>query len=72
MANFQQALNQLMSDPAFAGRVAKEPQDFLKDHKLDANEVLSLMQVWLASGDPDAKAGIMNLCHCCCGQTVEQ
>ena len=67
MAQFEQALKKLVEDVKYREAVIKDPKRLTKDHKqLDANEMLLLMQVWLASDHPDAVAFIIRLCHCCC------
>ena len=70
MAQFEQALKKLVEDAKYREDVIKDPKRLTKDYKqLDANEMLLLMQVWLASGHPDAAMSIISLCHCCSSHT---
>ena len=66
MAAFEQALKKLMEDQNYRNLVVKEPQRLTQDYKLGVKDLLVLMQVWDASGHPEALS-IINLCHCCCG-----
>jgi len=69
MAQFEQALRKLMEDRHYREQVIKEPARLKKEYgKLEAQELLLLMQVWQATGDPEA-ISIFNLCHCCCSHT---
>jgi hypothetical protein len=65
MAEFEQALKRLIEDPGFSKEVTKDPSRLTKDFKgLEVKDMLLLMQVWHASGDPEAM-NILTLCHCC-------
>ena len=68
MADFEQALKKLVEDRNYRNLVVKEPQCLTQDYKLGVKDLLVLMQVWEASGDP-AALGIIDLCHCCCGHS---
>ena len=60
MAQFEHVLKKLVEDVKYREAVAKDPQRLTKDFQhLDANEMLVLMQVWLASGHPDAPASLI-------------
>jgi hypothetical protein len=66
MSDFQQVLKRLVEDPHFRDAVANDSSRLQKDFKnLDTKDVLLLMQVWHASGDPKA-ASMLSMCHCCC------
>jgi hypothetical protein len=66
MAQFEQALRKLMDDRHYRELVIKEPTRLTKDYsELGVQEILLLMQVWQASGHPEAFS-IISLCHCCC------
>jgi hypothetical protein len=69
MAQFEQALKRLVEDSKYRESVIKEPNRIIRDFKLDAQEILLLMQVWHATGDPRALPGGIDLCHCCCGSS---
>jgi hypothetical protein len=65
MSGFEQALKKLIEDPRYGEAVIKDPKRLTDDYKqLDLQEILLLMQVWHASGDPRALPMIV-LCHCC-------
>jgi hypothetical protein len=67
MAGFEQALKRLLEDPRYREAVVKNPTRLTEEHnRLDAQEILLLMQVWHASGNPRAEASILTICHCCC------
>jgi hypothetical protein len=68
MANhFEQALKKLVEDRHYREAVAKDSNRLTADFKqLEPRELLVLMQVWLATGDPAAMR-MIDLCHCCCG-----
>jgi hypothetical protein len=67
VAQFEQVLKKLVEDPKYREAVVSDPSRLTKDFSgLDAGEVLLLMQVWHATGDPGA-ARMIVLCHCCCG-----
>jgi hypothetical protein len=66
MTHFEQALKKLIDDGNYRQAVIQDPQRLTNDfQQLDADEILLLMQAWLASGHPDAAASILTLCHCC-------
>lgn len=66
MAGFQEALKRLIEDPKYSAAVIKDPTRLHKDFKnLVPQEMLLLMQVWHATGSPDAAMNILELCHCC-------
>jgi hypothetical protein len=68
MADFEHALKRLVEDRRFRDAVADEPSRLSKDFKgLEPHEILLLMQVWHATGDPNARSFMITLCHCCCG-----
>jgi hypothetical protein len=69
MAQFELALKKLVDDANYRNAVSKDFHRLTADFgQLEAQEMLLLMQVWLASGRPDAVAFLsINLCHCCCG-----
>jgi hypothetical protein len=70
MAGFQETLKKLVDDPKFAEEVAKDPARLTREQaQLEAHEMLALMQAWHATGDKEAFASIITLCHCCCGST---
>jgi hypothetical protein len=67
MAQFEEALKKLVQDPKFRGAVVTDPDRLKKEFsRLDPSEILLLLQVWHATGDPEAVSMIW-LCHCCCG-----
>jgi hypothetical protein len=67
MSNFEQALKKLVEDPRYREAVISEPTRLTTDYKsLQPNELLLLMQVWHATGHPEAMS-ILSMCHCCCG-----
>jgi hypothetical protein len=67
VARFEEVLKKLVEDAVYRDEVARDPDRLTKDFQQQAaNDMLVLMQVWLASGHPDASASIINLCHCCC------
>lgn len=68
MTQFEQVLKKLVEDVKYREAVIQDPQRLKRDHQqLEASEILLLMQVWLASGHPDAAKSIIELCHCCTG-----
>jgi hypothetical protein len=68
MGQFQDALKKLVEDRKYRDEVAVDPSRLTKDYKLETPEILLLLQVWHATGDPQA-LGSWWLCHCCCGFT---
>jgi hypothetical protein len=67
MSQFEQALKKLVEDPQYREAVIKDSDRLTKDYKgLDAQEILLLMQVWVASGAPGALLPPILMCHCCC------
>jgi hypothetical protein len=68
MAQFERALKQLVEDPAYADTVSKDWNRLRTDYNdLEPQELILLMQVWNASGHPEAlRFSWWNLCHCCC------
>jgi hypothetical protein len=70
MADFERALNKLITDAYFREAViedwAKLTQEF---GGLTGEELLLLMQVWNATTDED-KVLAITLCHCCCSTEV--
>jgi hypothetical protein len=64
MSGFQQALKKLVDDQHYGEAVAQDASQLQNEFKLDAREMLLLMQVWHASGDAKAMS-IVKLCHCC-------
>jgi len=70
MAQFEQALKKLVEDANYREAVVKDSSRLMRDYpRLEPQEILLLMQVWLASGDPDAAASMITLCHCCTSHT---
>jgi hypothetical protein len=71
MSDFERALKSLIEDSNYRDAVNDDWTRLSKDFKgLDPQELLLLMQVWNASGHPQARESAINLCHCCC-QSVE-
>jgi hypothetical protein len=69
MAQFEEALKRLVEDAKFRTAVVADPDSLTKNYsRLAPNEILLLLQVWHATGDPEA-ARMIWLCHCCCGHT---
>jgi hypothetical protein len=67
-SQFEQALKKLVEDRQYREAVIKEPSRLTADYKnLQVQELLLLMQVWQATGHPDATSLMITLCHCCCG-----
>lgn len=67
MAQFEQALKKLVEDTHYQDAVVRDPSRLKKDfQRLEPQEMLLLMQVWLATGHSDAAIGLADLCHCCC------
>jgi hypothetical protein len=67
MPGFEEALKRLVEDPHYREAVIQDFTVLKRDHSLSASELVTLMQVWVASGHRTA-ASIWNLCHCCCSQ----
>jgi hypothetical protein len=67
VARFEEVLKKLVEDAVYRDEVARDPDRLTKDFQQQAaNDMLVLMQVWLASGHPDAAASLIDMCHCCC------
>jgi hypothetical protein len=65
MAGFEEALKRLVEDSHYREAVVRDPARMTNDYKeLDPQELLLLMQVWHATGDPRAQ-NILTICHCC-------
>jgi hypothetical protein len=72
MNQFEEALKKLVGDAKFRDAVVANPDRLTKDFsRLDPREILLLLQVWHATGDPEALRMIW-LCHCCCGFTTKR
>jgi hypothetical protein len=72
MAQFEDALKRLVQDQQYRDAVVADPNRLTKDFSaLDPSEILLLLQVWHATGDPEALRMIW-LCHCCCGGTTKK
>jgi hypothetical protein len=72
MSGFEQVLKRLVEDRQYRDAVVSDPARITQDYKaLDPRELLLLMQIWHASGDPRA-ANIITMCHCCCGSEERQ
>ena len=71
MAGFEQALKQLIEDPKYRTAVAKDTAHLKTDHKLTAEELVLLMQVWVSSSET-ARMSIWDLCHCCCSTSAQK
>lgn len=71
MAGFEQALKQLVEDSDYRAKVAKDSAHLKTDHKLSAQELVVLMQVWVNS-DEAARMSIWDMCHCCCSTTASK
>jgi hypothetical protein len=70
MAHFEQALKKLVEDANYRKAVIQDPKLLAADHKhLTANEMLLLMQIWLAAQPGAATESILTLCHCCTGHS---
>jgi hypothetical protein len=65
MAQFEQALKQLVEDPTYRGAVVEDWNRLTKDYRLETHELMLLMQVWQATGR-DADLLPIMMCHCCC------
>ena len=68
MAQFEAALKRLVEDPRYREVVIKDSNRLAADYKeLEPQELILLMQVWHATGHPEALAlSSWFLCHCCC------
>jgi hypothetical protein len=68
MAGFESALKQLVEDRSYADAVSKDSNLLRNDYsELEPHELILLMQVWNATGHPEAlRFSWWNLCHCCC------
>ena len=68
MAQFEEALKKLVEDPQYRDAVIKDFSRLRNDYpQLEPQELILLMQVWHASGHPEAlRFSWWNLCHCCC------
>jgi hypothetical protein len=71
MAQFEDALKKLVEDPRYREAVIKDYKRLTTDYKqLEPQDLMLLMQVWHATGHPEALAiSSWFLCHCCCGHT---
>lgn len=69
MTHFEQALKKLIEDPKYREAVIRDSDRLTSDYRgLEPHELILLMQVWHATGDPEAM-NIITLCHCCCSTT---
>ena len=69
MTDFDQALKRLVDDPTYRTAVSDDWTRLTHDYKgLDPQELALLMQVWHATGHPQAQETIAVICHCCCQQ----
>jgi len=73
MAQFEYALKRLVEDPGYADAVSQDWNQLRNDYgELEPQELILLMQVWNASGHPEAlRLSWWFLCHCCCS-TLEK
>ena len=68
MTPFERALQRLMEDPNYRQAVIDDSSRLTNDfNELNPQELLLLMQVWNATGDPRAAAVSMSFCCCVSG-----
>jgi hypothetical protein len=67
MTDFERALKNLIEDKGYREAVIEDWNRLTYDYKeLNPQELLLLMQVWTATGDPRTRIPPILQCHCCC------
>lgn len=73
MTDFERALMRLIDEPDYRQAVTEDWTRLTNDFdELTPQELLLLLQVWAATGHPEAQAAIITMCHCCFGAAAEK